>query len=166
MNSQALEYHLTCNHYPPINGEFAQELAANAIEMCIAGKEEEVVKATAGIPNGAAAAISWPATPEKPVTAGELVMTWHLEGFVEIELAGAVQTVEDFEKIEAPGAGQMYNAQCMSGHVWMVESGDSLYARCKAREERGLLDALAVSGDECPYCQEDREQEEEGAPNG
>lgn len=53
----------------------------------------------------------------------------------------------------------MYNVQCLSGHVGQAPRGSDLEKRCLERERQGKLDALCLTPEECPECQEEyREQ--------
>ena len=54
----------------------------------------------------------------------------------------------------------VYYVQCMSGHVLEVIGGTELEQQCKARVEKGLLDALCLGPDECPECIEDNREHE------
>ncbi len=56
-----------------------------------------------------------------------------------------------------PNPSHIYNVQCLNGHFYSIPVGSPLEERCKAREERGYLDALIISCDECEECQIDRE---------
>lgn len=52
----------------------------------------------------------------------------------------------------------MYNVQCLVGHVFKTESGSDLERRCAEREKQGYFDALCLSVEECPDCEEERLQ--------
>lgn len=52
-----------------------------------------------------------------------------------------------------------YNYQCFNGHVGAVEPYSEMEQRCIQRENV-YLDALILSRDECPGCQEEDRQEQ------
>ena len=54
-----------------------------------------------------------------------------------------------------------YNVQCLNGHVGRAPA--ELIDACKRHEEQGYLDALVISSDDCPDCQEDRRIDERRA---
>ena len=45
-----------------------------------------------------------------------------------------------------------FNVQCLNGHVSKAPSGSDLEKRCIERKQRGFLDALCLSEEECPDC--------------
>ena len=54
-----------------------------------------------------------------------------------------------------------YMVHCYSGdpsHIMEVIPGTELEAKCIARVERGLMDALPLDYDACPSCVEDRRE--------
>jgi hypothetical protein len=51
-----------------------------------------------------------------------------------------------------------YNVQCLSGHAYELPAENPLVERCKKYEEKGFLDALCLSEDECEQCLEDRRE--------
>lgn len=49
-----------------------------------------------------------------------------------------------------------YNVQCLSGrHIFTAPRGSELEQECIKRAEAGYLDALTVTGKECPDCLEE-----------
>lgn len=51
---------------------------------------------------------------------------------------------------------QRYLVQCLNGHINEVVQGTELESMCKARESKGLLDALYLPDDDCPDCIEEK----------
>lgn len=65
-------------------------------------------------------------------------------------------------ELETPDYGPArYNYQCFYEHVGSVEPESELEQRCIQREASGYLDALILSGDECPMCHEAERQRKE-----
>ena len=49
-----------------------------------------------------------------------------------------------------------YNWQCIGSHNGEVPKGSPLEVKARERAESGKLDAICLSENECPQCQEDK----------
>lgn len=49
-----------------------------------------------------------------------------------------------------------YNWQCIGGHSGEIPTGTPLEVKARQRGEAGHLDAICLTVDECPECQQDR----------
>lgn len=53
-----------------------------------------------------------------------------------------------------------FNIQCLNGHVWREHPESTLGLQAKARQEKGLIDALTVPCKECDQCQDEQEHQD------
>lgn len=53
----------------------------------------------------------------------------------------------------------MYNVQCSAGHVFEAPTGSNLEKLCIEREQKGVIDALPLSAEECCGCRNDRQRD-------
>lgn len=56
---------------------------------------------------------------------------------------------------------QIYMAQCMCGHVWEIPFDSPLELRAIQCENKGRIDAVCISCDDCNQCHEEAQMKAE-----